>query len=271
MFSDNIDNKNHTKTITFCSGKGGVGKSVITANIASCLANYGDEVIVLDSVLDLPNQQIIFGVEPPVRLTSVLSGKVDAEQALFSAASNIHLLVDSPVEYDEMYDTPASLNEVIVNIKKLEGFDYLLIDTQSGISDQLLGICLQSDLIIVIITDEPTSLLDAYGLVKILVNYINPEKITILVNNVIDSEDAVEISQKLNLATSKFLNIKLSLLGFVPYSRNVRLSIQRQEILVNNFTNDESTKSINDISEIIKSKYFSNSSINSLSEVRVNI
>ncbi len=259
-----------TKTITICSGKGGVGKSVITANLSACLAKNNDEVIVLDSVLNLPNQQIIFGVEPPIRLTNVLNGKVDTENALYEVLPNIHLLVDSPVEYNEQYDTAASLSQVIQNIKDLNSFDYLLIDTQSGISEQLLEICGQSDLVIIMITDEPTSLLDAYGLVKILINYVNPNKIAILVNNVIDSDDAIEISQKLNLATNKFLNIKFSLLGFVPYSRNFRLSIQRQEILVNNYEFDESAKSLNDIASIIKSRFFNEIANHSYIDVNIN-
>jgi flagellar biosynthesis protein FlhG len=238
-----------TKTITLCSGKGGVGKSVLTANLAKAITANGQKAIVFDSVNDLPNQQIIFGVEPPIRLSSVLSGKVDVDSAVFKVSENNYLLVDSPFELNDK-------NDFVFD------FDYLFIDTASGISDKLIDFCISSDLIVLLITDEPTSLLDAYGLIKILINYIEPQKIVLLVNNVIDSEDAIEVSGKLNLATSKFLNISLDVLGFVPYSRNIRLSIQRQELLIDTYIDDESSIAIKNICELIKTKYFTSSYIN---------
>lgn len=258
------------KTITICSGKGGVGKSVLTANIAASIADNGSEVLVFDSISDLPNQHIIFGAEPPIRLSSVLSGKVDLESAVFKVRKNTSLLVDSPFEIDDSDEMVCDMNDIVVDIKKLNLYDYLLIDTPSGISDQLISFCYLSDLVVLLITDEPTSLLDAYGLVKVLVNYINPEKILLLVNNVIDSEDAAEVSQKLNLATNKFLNIDLEILGFVPYSRNVRLSIQRQELLIDIYNDDESSISVKQIARLIESKYFRNININTEIDFQLN-
>lgn len=270
MMQKQSSNIKKMKTITFCSGKGGVGKSVLAANIASSIANSGANVLVFDSVRDLPNQHIIFGVEPPVRLSSVLSGKVDLESALFKVRNNTTLLVDSPFEIETDENFILDMNDIVSETSKLNQFDYLVIDTQSGISDQLISFCYLSDLIVLLITDEPTSLLDAYGLVKVLVNYVKPEKIVLLVNNVIDSEDATEVSQKLNLATEKFLEFKLDMFGFVPYSRNIRLSIQRQELLTEIFENDEATFSINNIANLIDTKYFKHLNINTIENVELN-
>lgn len=250
------------KTITFCSGKGGVGKSVITANIAGSLSNLSRKIIVFDSVLDLPNQHIIFGVEPPIRLSSVLSGHVDINSALFQVRKNVELLVDSPFEIENNDETVLDMNDIVRDLQVRNDYEYLFIDTQSGITDQLVSFCYLSDLVVIMITDEPTSLLDAYGLVKVLVNYIDPKRIVLLVNNVIDSEDAAEVSQKLNLATEKFLKFRLNLIGFVPYSRNVRLSIQTQELLIDIFKQDESSIAINRIASEIDSMFIKNVKIN---------
>ncbi|MBX3042623.1 MAG: P-loop NTPase [Candidatus Kapabacteria bacterium] len=252
-----------TGVITFCSGKGGVGKSVITANTASALGMHSS-VLVLDSVTDLPNQHIIFGVEPPIRLMSVLSGHVMVESAAFQINKNVSLLVDSPLEVGEENNSVLELTDVVADLKFNSEFDYLIIDTHSGISDQLVEFCYMSDLVVVLITDEPTSLLDAYGLVKVLVNFIDSKKIVLLVNNVIDSEDAEEISEKLNLATTKFLNMNLEVLGFVPYSRNVRKSIQRQELLTLSNKDDDATKAIMSIANKIHTKYFKDININTV-------
>lgn len=263
-------NINKLRTITICSGKGGVGKSVLTANLAASVADNGSNVFILDSVRDLPNQQIIFGVEPPIRLSSVMSGKVDLKAALYNVRENTSLLVDSPFEIDDNQEIVCDLNDIVTAAKKLDLYDYLFIDTPTGLSDQLISFCYMSDLVIILITDEPTSLLDAYGLVKVLVNYIKPEKIALLVNNVIDSEDATEVSQKLNMATNQFLNINLDVLGFVPYSRSVRLSIQRQELLTDIFAEDDAAISVREIASIIESKYFGNININTNIDFQLN-
>jgi len=105
-----------------------------------------------------------------------------------------------------------------------------------------------------VITDEPTSLLDAYGLIKILMPYIETEKIMFLVNNVIDIEDANDISRKLNLATENFLKIELEYLGYIPYDRTVRQSILRQELFTSLYPEAEVSKSIDSISKSIMTK-----------------
>ncbi|GAB1372962.1 MinD/ParA family protein [Candidatus Kapaibacterium sp.] len=254
-FSQNNDKKNPF-TITLCSGKGGVGTSFLTANLASAVSKLGNKVLILDSVLDLPNQHILFGVEPPVRLSSVLSGKVNVDSALYKIDYNISLLVDSPIEIDDDNDHILSLKEVVNQLKSECEKEFLFIDVQSGISEELIALSKLSDLVLIVITDEPTSLIDAYGLLKILRNYVDISKIALIVNNVIDDEDAGELSHKFNLASTQFLGLKIDVLGFVPYSRNVRYSIQRQEILVNNFEDDEASSAILNISKKIHSKYF---------------
>ncbi|MFA7627472.1 MAG: AAA family ATPase [Candidatus Kapaibacterium sp.] len=256
MISKSFGNKRKTKTITFCSGKGGVGKSVITANMAAALSDNGSSVLVFDSVDGLPNQHIIFGVEPPIRLSSVMSGKVDAESALFRVRENLSLIVDSPLEISEFEESVLNLDDILSELKSSDKHEYIFIDTKSGLNEQLISFCLMSDLIVIMITDEPTSLLDAYGLIKILINFTPSKNIVILVNNVIDSEDADEVSQKLNLATGKFLNTQLDLLGFIPYSRNIRLSIQSQELLIDKYNFDESSNAIRNIVNVIEKKYF---------------
>ncbi|MDX9790319.1 MAG: AAA family ATPase [Candidatus Kapabacteria bacterium] len=256
MKSKSFGNKRKTKTITFCSGKGGVGKSVITANMAAALSDNGSSVLVFDSVDGLPNQHIIFGVEPPIRLSSVMSGKVDAESALFRVRENLSLIVDSPLEISEFEESVLNLDDILSELKSSDKHEYIFIDTKSGLNEQLISFCLMSDLIVIMITDEPTSLLDAYGLIKILINFTPSKNIVILVNNVIDSEDADEVSQKLNLATGKFLNTQLDLLGFIPYSRNIRLSIQSQELLIDKYNFDESSNAIRNIVNVIEKKYF---------------
>lgn len=249
-----MNNKADTPfVISICSGKGGVGKSVLTANLANVLSK-SLKVLIWDADLYFPNQHLLIGVEPPVRLTDVYSGKVAPSSALFSIHENLQLLADMPAAGKSEVFQASDLQEVCNSLIADTDFDIILIDTPAGGSYEVLQCAVISDLIAVVITDEPTSLLDAYGLIKIILPYIDTDSINLLVNNVIDSEDADEITKKLNLATGNFLDIELDYLGFVPYDRVVRQSILRQELFVDAYPEAEVSKAIVSIGDVILSK-----------------
>jgi len=237
--------------ITVCSGKGGVGKSFLVANLAQSFARDNGAVLIWDADLNFPNQHLLFGVEPAIRLTDIYNGSMDVSAALSSIHDNLFLLADAPALGERRnFNSPVILNTYNELIEEND-LDVLIIDTSSGGSFEMIQCCAISDLVLVVVTDEPTSLLDAYGLIKLLLPYTELNKISLLVNNVIDIEDANFISSRLNLATNKFLNLKLDVFGYVPYDRLVRLSIIRQELFLQKFPNSEVTKSINEITDKI--------------------
>lgn len=240
--------------ITICSGKGGVGKSFIAANLANILAKKGMRVLVWDSNTNFPNQHILQGVEPPIRLSDVYKGNYDLLKAIFKLNENLDLLADK----QSFEDLPSSDSDLILDIfKKLllnTSYDIIIIDTPAFNSEQVLQCCNIADLICLVVTDEPTSLLDGYGLLKILLSYISNEYMTILINNVIDVDDAEDISQKLNMATEKFLNTQIDQLGFLPYDREVRQSILKQELYSDIYTDTELINSFEEISNNILKK-----------------
>lgn len=234
--------------ISICSGKGGVGKSVLVANLAYVLASK-KKVLIWDADQFFPNQHLMFGVEPPVRLYDVYSGKAPIDKCVYQLEENLFIMAD--VSIPDKFDLKHKLRprDIIEYITELFDFDLILMDTPAGGTYEALEAASLSDLVAIVITDEPTSLLDAYALVKIFLPYIEVPKIKLLVNNVIDLEDANDVSAKLNLATGNFLDFQLDYLGFVPYSRNVRLSIIKQELFVNMVPDEEVTSSIHAISE----------------------
>lgn len=239
--------------ISVCSGKGGVGKSVLAANLGNVLSK-NLSVLIWDADMHFPNQHLLLGVEPPVRLKDVYSGKTDLVSAIYNISENLYLLADIPASIgDEKFGIEA-LQNVYNEINETGSFDVVIIDTPAGGLEEILYCCYFSNLISMVITDEPTSLLDAYGLIKVLMPYIETEKIMFLVNNVIDVEDANDISRKLNLATENFLKIELEFLGYIPYDRTVRQSILRQELFTSLFPDSEVSKSIDNISKSILRK-----------------
>ncbi len=236
-------------SITVCSGKGGVGKSVITSNLAYTLSKQGFKTIVWDADSFFPNQHLIFGVEPHIRLIDVYRNNLPILNAISKIGDNLDLLADSAASGNYSKSIPTPILDIYKDLLIDTNYDFVIFDTPAGASEQLIQCSKISDYTVVMITDEPTSLVDAYGLIKILLKFIKREKLYLLINNVIDIEDADDVSHKLNSATEKFLGFTLNQLGFVPYDRLVRISIQRQELFANTNPNDEITKSIKAVSD----------------------
>lgn len=229
--------------ISFCSGKGGVGKSVLAVNLGISLAKYG-RVLIWDTNIHFPNVHLMIGAEPPVRLNEVYTQQIDASQAVCDIDENISILAGSPAEPEENRFIE---NKVFITFEQLLNyaqFDFIIIDAPAGYSEDILQCCSISDIILLTMTDEPTSMLDAYGLLKIMKRKIDFRKMHLLINNVIDNEDAEEVIEKFNMVTNKFLNLQMPEIGFIPYDRSVRQSILMQEVLVKTKPDGESSKAI---------------------------
>lgn len=235
--------------VTVCSGKGGVGKSVLAANMAVALSNMELSVLLWDADMNFPNQHLLLGVEPPIRLIDVYSKFVSAEKAIFPVKNKLDLLADMPAAGKAEQFEPMAIVDCFRQIAGDTSYDIIIMDTPAGSSNITHQCCNIADLIGLVITDEPTSLLDAYGLVKILLQYVDIDKLNLIVNNVIDYEDAEDILSKLNLATEKFLNLQIGTLGFIPYDRVVRQSIIRQEPFIQFNPSAEASKAVEKIAD----------------------
>jgi flagellar biosynthesis protein FlhG len=240
--------------ITICSGKGGVGKSFYAANLAYALSKQSLSVLVWDANLHYPNQHILFGVEPPVRLKEVYSGRIPVESAIYKIEENLFILADILASGRSQGLQASEILDTFVNIILSTRFDVIIIDTPAADTEDVLQCCNIADLVNIVITDEPTTLLDAYALMKIILQFTPDEKISFMVNNVIDNEDADEIASKLNLAAKKFLNMKINVLGFIPYDRAVRQSIINQELYMMANGESETAIAIKNIAGNIRDK-----------------
>ena len=225
--------KNLPLIISIASGKGGVGKSIITSNLANTLANNGHRVLVWDGNYNFPNQHIMFGVEPPYRAKDTYIGRVDLNSVLYKMNDNLYLLADYSVNEIELeIDIDKILNVFKQLITNYE-FDFILIDTAAGLSELLLNFINISHLVCIVLDDNPSSLIDSYALIKIFLRFINPEQIKLIINNIIDNEDFDEINTKINLVSRNFLGQSFETIGYLPYDREIHKSIIHQELFTN--------------------------------------
>jgi flagellar biosynthesis protein FlhG len=221
------------RTITITSGKGGVGKTSLVANMAICLAQAGQRVIILDADLGLANIDVVFGVRPKHSLMDVVNGDMNIDEIMIQGPNGIQIIAGgSGVSELAQLDTGKS-QRLFNQLRFLEDkTDFLLIDTGAGISDNVISFCQAADQIVVITTTEPTAMADAYGIIKIISNRRPDSHVSVLVNRVDEDAEGAAIHERLARVANEFLNFRIHHLGTLPQDRNMHLAVRQQTPLL---------------------------------------
>ena len=232
QLSNNQSVAKRPRVIAITSGKGGVGKTNIVANLGFSLGKYGKKVLILDADLGLGNLDILLGIAPRYNLSHVLSGEKKVDEIIVNGPGNLKIL---PASSGIQELTRLSESQRVVLSKELEkvvnSFDILLIDTAAGISSNVLYFNLSAQEIMVVVTPEPTSITDAYALMKVLSIRYKEKHFKLIVNSVNSCQEADEVHRQLNLVTSKFLNISVEYFGYVLMDKNIKKFIKKQKVI----------------------------------------
>lgn len=223
-----------SRVITVTSGKGGVGKSNSSVNLAIQLKRLGKRVIILDADFGLANVEIMFGAIPKFNLSDVIFRGKNIKEIITTGPEDIGF-ISGGSGISELANLNRNQIDILVkNLIELDELaDYIIIDTGAGISDAVLEFILVSKEVFLVITPEPTSMTDAYSLLKVLNN--NPRfnheevEIKVLSNRANSYQEGISSFNKMNAVVSNFLNLKIKLLGVVPNDDNVQKAIIRQK------------------------------------------
>jgi flagellar biosynthesis protein FlhG len=221
-----------TRVIAVASGKGGVGKTTLTVNLAIALARQGRKVIVLDGDLGLANVAVMLGLAPRATLEHVIAGRRRLAEVLVPAPGGFWVIPGGSGLEELANLSDERRRHLIGSMAQLDGrADVLLIDTAAGISAEVSAFLAAAPELLVVTTPEPTAITDAYALVKIA-NRTScapaAGTIRLVVNQVNDVGEAREVARKITLVAREFLNLDLDLLGHVPTDPYVGRGIRRQ-------------------------------------------
>ncbi len=221
------------RTVTVTSGKGGVGKTSLVANMAICLAQAGQRVIILDADLGLANIDVVFGLRPRYSLMDVINGDMKLDEVMVQGPHGIQIIAGGS-GVSELADIENEKAQRLFNqLRFLEDkADFLLIDTGAGISGSVISFCQAADQIVVITTSEPTALADAYGIIKIISNRRPESHVSVLVNRVDNDEEGIQVHARLARVAGEFLNFTVHYLGNLPQDRNMHIAVRQQTPLM---------------------------------------
>jgi flagellar biosynthesis protein FlhG len=237
------------RAITITSGKGGVGKTNVSLNLAIQLASMGKLTCLFDADLGLANINILLGLQPELDLKDVILNGLSISEVLIRNQMGIDILPGSS-GVEELADLPPDkVERLITSFEDISGYDFVLIDTSAGISKNVIGFCLASPEVVVVITPEPTSLTDAYALLKVLtLNGFNGS-VRIIVNQCKDASHAKEVYNKFRAAVAKYLQVNLSPIGMIYHDPKVTEAVKRQTPLMTLYPECNAAKCIRKIAE----------------------
>lgn len=245
----------NTIFINFCSGKSGVGKSVLSSNFAYLLSEQGNKVLLLDGDSNQSMQNFIFGIKPKYGIKELLEEKIDLKNATYQINQNLSILTYNSLNSNNIKNNKKI--EILIDlIREANLYDFVIIDTSSELNEDLINSIKISDIVLLIINEDPISLIDSYALLKVIKLYQNPKNVKLLVNNIIDEDDANNLERKLNSVNNKFLNLKIKKIGYIPYDRQLRTSILNQNIYVKTNNDSELAVALKKIAIKIEELFF---------------
>lgn len=226
---DVVADEHRASLVSITSGKGGVGKSTVALGLAMNLAGLGFRTLLVDADANLANLDVMLGICPRFRLSNVLKEEVDLEDALVSPIAGLKVLAGSSGEPDYPLMNVAQQNVFLSALMTTEEqFDVILLDTAAGLTREIVNFAVHSTEVVVVTNPEPTSVMDAYAVMKI-VWAANPEiPLSFLMNAVREPILADQAAEKLQLALGHFLDAKAKYLGTIPFDDNVSRAILEQ-------------------------------------------
>ena len=225
--------------IAITSGKGGVGKTFISANLAAALTRHGLKVLVLDADLGLANLDVVLNLHPKITLHDVFIGRASLEEAVIEAPGGFSVLLagSGMVEYSRL--TPEVRSEFINVVQTLAPrYDVVLLDTGAGISDVVLFSVSLAAEVLIVATPEPTTLTDAYAAIKVLATQQKRQHLRLVVNQAARAGDGRAITSQLQQVLNRFVTtdsgrpVRLLHLGDIPADNAVREAVMRRQLLL---------------------------------------
>ncbi len=238
------------KAIAVTGGKGGVGKTNISVNLAVAMADLGKRVMLLDADLGLANIDVVLGLHPKYDLSHVLRGERELEEVVLTGPSGIQVIPAASGIQKMAELSEAEHVGLIRAFSDLSGdLDVLIVDTAAGISDTVISFSRAVQEVVIVVCDEPASITDAYALIKLLHREYGVDRFRVLANMTRTAKDGRELYNKMCRVTDRYLDVMLSFVGSIPYDDSLRKAVRNQKPVVQSFPRSQSAQAFKNLAK----------------------
>jgi len=233
LIKNNLNVKKHPQIIAITSGKGGVGKTNFSVNTALLLSKLNQKVLIIDADIHLGNVDVMFGISPDYTLVDVLKGHKSLKEIIKSTPYGVDFLPATSGVMDIIEGEENVVRSIAQAFNEFQyNYDVILIDTGAGVSISTLSFVLGTNKTIVVVTPDPSSISDAYAMIKIINQYQKEAQIMMVANKVRNDEAGESLFYKMNLIVNKFLNTSLIFGGSIMEDTQVLASVHAQQPVV---------------------------------------
>ena len=242
------------QVIAVTGGKGGVGKTNVSVNLAAALAQSGRRVVLMDADLGLANVDVLLGLRPEKTIADLLAGDCLLSDIMVSAGERFNI-VPASSGTQSLVDLSAHEHAELIHAfgEIADDVDVLIVDTAAGISDSVVSFVRAAQEVLVVVCDEPTSITDAYALIKLLNRDYGMSRFRVLANMVRSEQEGRNMFAKLTTVTDRFLDVTLQYVGSIPYDESVRKAVQKQQPVFNAFPRSKSSLAIGKLASRVSS------------------
>lgn len=248
--------KKVARVITVTSGKGGVGKSNMSVNLALQLRKLGKRVIIFDADFGLANVEVLFGAIPQYNLSDVIYRDKNIKDVITTGPLDIGFISGGTGIEGLGNLGKEQIQKLVSNLAELDSLaDVIIVDTGAGISDSVLEFVMSGNEVILVTTPEPTSITDSYSLLKALNR--SPEfassdiQIKVVVNRVLSSMDGKNLFSKLDVVVNRFLDLNIEYLGTIPQDDNILRAVMKQSPVSIEFPNSKAAKAFEEVAKTL--------------------
>jgi flagellar biosynthesis protein FlhG len=236
------------KILAVTSGKGGVGKTNVVANLSVCLSELGKKIVVLDADFGLANLDVLLGLTPRYHLGHVLYGNKTLTEIMVQGPEGIRIIPASSGLQRMSELTLAQRNHLVESFANLDSdTDYFIIDTAAGISRNVIHFLLSAQEVIVVSAPEPTAIVDAYAVIKIILAEDPRKYIQVLINSVEHAGEAREVFSQINSVVKRFLNREIEYLGHIERDTHVLQAVRSQMLVTHRYPKAPASRCFRDL------------------------
>ena len=242
------------QVIAVTGGKGGVGKTNVSVNLSTALAEAGRRVVLMDADLGLANVDVLLGIKTRYTIANMLAGECTLADVMVETPSGVKIVPASSGTQSMVSLSAHEHAELVHAFSDIEDqLDILVIDTAAGISESVVSFVRAAQEVLVVVCDEPTSITDAYALIKLLNRDCGMNRFRVLANMVRSEQEGRNMFTKLTTVTDRFLDVALQYVGSIPYDESVRSAVKKQQPVFKAFPRSKSAVAIGQLAQKVLS------------------